>query len=171
MRTSSVKTYDTVIKILGQVESLKPGMTAIVNIHVDQVPDVLAVPVHAVVQVDREIWCYIEAAGGVERRDVVIGRSNEKFVHIREGLSLGDRVVLNPMDIFDEQQQQNVNEISPESGVPEMPESLAAAAAEEAATQAATTIARTRLRSWTARQPRLSVLDWTWNLPEISPLG
>ncbi len=136
MSSSSVKTYETIVKILGEVESLKPGMTAVVNIHVDQISDILAVPVHAVVQVDREIWCYVEAAGGVERRDVVIGRSNEKFVHIREGLSAGDRVVLNPMDIFDEQQQQNINEISPESGVPEMPESLAAAA-EQAAQQAA----------------------------------
>ena len=128
MSASSVKTYDTVVKILGEVENLKPGMTAVVNIHVDHVPDVLAVPVHAVVELDREIWCYAEAAGGVERRDVVIGRSNEKFVHIREGLSEGDRVVLNPMDIFDESQQQNTKEISPESGVPEMPESLAEAA-------------------------------------------
>ena len=136
MSSSSVKTYETVVKILGEVESLKPGMTAVVNIHVDQVPDILAVPVHAVVQVDREIWCYVDAGGGVERRDVVIGRSNEKFVHIRDGLAAGDRVVLNPMDIFDEQQQQNINEISPEEGVPEMPESLAAAA-EQASQQAA----------------------------------
>ncbi len=138
MSSSSVKTYETVIKILGKVESLKPGMTAVVNIHVDQISDILAVPVQAVVQANRETWCYVDAPAGVERRDVVIGRSNEKFVHIREGLSVGDRVVLNPMDIFDEQQQQEVNEISPEAGVPEMPESLAAAAAEEAAAQAAT---------------------------------
>ena len=141
MSSSSVKTYETVVKILGEVESLKPGMTAVVNIHVDKILDVLAVPVHAVVQVDRDIWCYVAATGGVERRDVVIGRSNEKFVHIREGLATGDRVVLNPMDIFDEQQQQNINEISPESGVPEMPETLAAAA-EEAARQAASSESR-----------------------------
>ena len=128
MSSSSVKTYETVVRILGEVKSLKPGMTAVVNIHVDQIPDVLAVPVHAVVQVDRDIWCYVAAEGGVERRDVVIGRSNEKFVHIREGLSKGDRVVLNPMDIFDEQQQQNINAISPESGVPEMPAFLPASA-------------------------------------------
>ena len=135
MSASSVKTYETVVKILGEVESLKPGMTAVVNIHVDQVADIIAVPVHAVVQVDREVWCYIQANGGIERRDVVIGRSNEKFVHIREGLSVGDRVVLNPMDIYDDQQQENTNEISPESGVPEMPEDLADAvqgAAEQA---------------------------------------
>jgi HlyD family secretion protein len=129
---SSVKTYDTEVKLLGEVENLKPGMTAVVNIHVDQVPDVLAVPVQAVVQVDRETWCYVESGSGVERRDVTIGRSNEKFVHIREGLSEGDRVVLNPMDIFDEQQEGQGSEISPEAGVPELSESQ-----EEAAKKAA----------------------------------
>jgi RND family efflux transporter MFP subunit len=126
--SGGVKTYETVVKILDEVDRLKPGMTAVVTIHVDQIPNVLAVPVQSVVQVNREIWCYVEAEKEVERRDVELGRSNEKFVHIREGLSAGDRVVLNPMDIFDEQQQQTPNEISPEAGTPEMPESLQAAA-------------------------------------------
>ena len=105
------------------------------TIHVDHIPDVLAVPVQSVVQVDREIWCYVQGENDIERRDVTLGRSNEKFVHVRDGLSEGDRVVLNPMDIFDEQQQETPNEISPEAGAPELSESLQAAA--QAAAKAA----------------------------------
>ena len=113
-------------------------MTAVVNIHVDKVDDVVAVPVHSVVQVDSQTWCYVEGPNGVERRDVEIGRSNEKFVHIREGLTAGDRVVMNPMDIFDEQQQQATRKISPQSGEPEMPADLAEAAKQDAASRTAT---------------------------------
>ncbi len=119
-----MKTYETVVHLVDEVENLKPGMTAVVNMHVDKIEDVLAVPVQAIVQANRETWCYVGTDDGVERRDIKIGRSNDKFVHVQEGLGEGDRVVLNPMDIFEENERET-NEISPESGVPEMPESLA----------------------------------------------
>ena len=124
MSAGSVKTYETVVRLVDEVENLKPGMTAVVNMHVDKVQDVLAVPVQAVVQADRQTWCYVDTGRGVERRDIKIGRSNDKFVLIQDGLAAGDRVVLNSMDIFDEQERE-MNEISPESGAPELPESLA----------------------------------------------
>ena len=127
--SSSVKTYETIVKLIDEVQNneLKPGMTAVVNIHVDEIEDVVSVPVQAVVQVEQHTWCYIESASGVERRDVKIGRSNDKFVHVIEGVNAGDRVVLNPMDILDDQQaetNEDTKEISPESGTPELPESM-----------------------------------------------
>ncbi len=121
--SGSAKTYETIVRIVDDVEQLKPGMTAVVNMHVDRVEDILAVPVQAIIQADRETWCYVKVANGVERRDIEIGRSNDKFVHIREGIEEGERVVLNSMDIYDQEDQ--TREISAESGVPEMPESLA----------------------------------------------
>jgi len=124
MGSGSAKTYETIVRLVDEVEQLKPGMTAVVNMHVDRVEDVLAVPVQAIIQADRQTWCYVEAANGVERRDIEIGRSNDKFVHIRSGIEEGERIVLNSMDIYD-QEDQETQEISAESGVPEMPESLA----------------------------------------------
>ena len=122
--SGSAKTYETIVRLVDEVEQLKPGMTAVVNMHVDRVEDVLAVPVQAIIQADRQTWCYVEVPNGVERRDIEIGRSNDKFVHIRSGIEEGERIVLNSMDIYD-QEDQETQEISAESGVPEMPDSLA----------------------------------------------
>ena len=81
-------------------------MTAVANIHVDSLPNVLAVPVQAVVQVDRDTWCYVNTRRGAQRKDIVPGRSNDKFVHIEQGLTEGDVVLLNPMDIVEEKERQ-----------------------------------------------------------------
>ncbi|MEE3371322.1 MAG: efflux RND transporter periplasmic adaptor subunit [Planctomycetota bacterium] len=102
----STKTYKTTVRITEDVESLKPGMTAVANIHVDSLPNVLAVPVQAVVQVDRNTWCYVNTGRGAQRKDIVPGRSNDKFVHIEQGLTEGDVVILNPMDILEEKERQ-----------------------------------------------------------------
>ena len=55
----SVKTYETVVRLVDEVENLKPGMTAVVNMHVDKVKNVLAVPVQAIVQANQATWCYV----------------------------------------------------------------------------------------------------------------
>ncbi|MBN1851618.1 MAG: efflux RND transporter periplasmic adaptor subunit [Pirellulales bacterium] len=128
-----VKTYETIVRIEEKVEQLKPGMTAVVEIHVDRIKDVLAVPIQAIVQVNRDIWCYIEGDGGVEQRLLSIGRTNDKFVHILDGLAEGDRVVLNPMLILESQQE--TEKIGPDAQEPEPlegeTESLASAREDE----------------------------------------
>lgn len=100
------KVYQTIVTIDGEVDQLKPGMTAIVDIHVDHLEDVLSVPVQAIVQVGKESWCYVDRNGKVERQPVELGVTNHKFVEIRNGLQEGDRIVLNPMAIVDESKNQ-----------------------------------------------------------------
>jgi len=117
---TSVKTYDCLIRIQERVENLKPGMTAVVDIHVDRLKGVLSIPVQAVAQVKKETWCYVHSHEGVERRLIKLGRSNDKFVQVLEGLSAGDRVILNTDAIFDEAEEEDT-EISPEAGVEEAP--------------------------------------------------
>lgn len=102
--SSDTKIYKTIVTIDEDVERLKPGMTAVVEIHIDHLKDVLTVPVQAIVQMQGQTWLYIEAGGGVERRDIQLGRTNDKFVEIKSGLVAGDRAVLNPMAIIDETQ-------------------------------------------------------------------
>jgi RND family efflux transporter MFP subunit len=97
-----VKVYETIVTIDEAVEQLKPGMTAVVEIHVDCRKDVLSVPVQAVVQVQQDTWCYVEDADGVQRRTVKLGRSNDRFVEVLDGLEEGDTVVLNPMDVVEQ---------------------------------------------------------------------
>ncbi len=112
---SDVKVYETIVEITEDVEGLKPGMTAVVEIHVDRLRDVLSVPVTAVVQIGRDNWVYVENSGKVERRVISLGQTNDKFIHIPDGLSEGDQVVLNPMSSVDESQRDESG-ISPDEG-------------------------------------------------------
>lgn len=99
--SSDTKVYSTIVTIDQEVEQLKPGMTAVVEIHVDRLQNVLAVPVQAIVQVGQETWVYLERGGRPQRQHVRLGATNDKFVEISEGMSEGDRVVLNPSAIAD----------------------------------------------------------------------
>ena len=74
---------------------LRPGMTAEVKIRVQTIPNVLQVPVQAIVEHDGKnyVLTYDKAAGW-EKHEVKIGATNDKTVVIREGLKEGDKVVM-----------------------------------------------------------------------------
>ncbi len=96
---SDTKVYQTIVTIDEPVQRLKPGMTAIAEIHVDRLNSVLTVPVQAIVQVGKDTACYIAGQPAPQRRAVKLGRTNDKLVQILDGVQAGDRVVLNPMAI------------------------------------------------------------------------
>ncbi len=99
---SDTKMYKTFVTIDEEVQDLKPGMTAVVEIHVAEVHDALTVPVQAIIQSQQSTYCYVERQGRVERQEIEVGRSNEKFVEIKSGLVENDRVVLNTNAVVDE---------------------------------------------------------------------
>lgn len=118
--SSGAKTYETIILINDEVENLKPGMTAVCEIHVDRLRNVLTIPVTAVVQRGRKTFCYVDTSSGPKQRDLVLGRTNDKFIEIKEGLQENEIVVLNPMSILPETEESG-NEISPEGDEPDDP--------------------------------------------------
>jgi RND family efflux transporter MFP subunit len=97
--SSDVKVYDVIVTIDEQVDHLKPGMTAIVDINVDRHEDVIAVPVQAVMQEEDKTWCYVDGRHGLERRELKLGASSDSMVQIVEGLDAGERIVLNPTTV------------------------------------------------------------------------
>ncbi|MBL8850341.1 MAG: hypothetical protein JNG89_11740, partial [Planctomycetaceae bacterium] len=96
--------YDTVIKFDAQA-GLKPGMTAAVEIFLAQFHDVLRVPVAAVVEQDGEFWCWVDSGKKPVKRSLKLGDTNDQFIVVESGLSEGERVVLNPLDLLDEAQR------------------------------------------------------------------
>ena len=90
--------YETIVTIDQSVQDLKPGMTAVVEIHVDQLNDVLTVPIQAVVQEKESTFVYLRR-GSIVRQEIEIGGTNEKLVEVKSGLSELDQVVLNPMSV------------------------------------------------------------------------
>ena len=133
---SDTKVYQTVITIDEPVERLKPGMTAVAEIHVDRLENVLTVPVQAIVQVGKESACYVAESQEEtpQRRVVKLGRTNDKLVQILDGVGPGQRVVLNPMAIAEEAPK---SAEAPEQQPEKTPEQISAASGRPAPAAAA----------------------------------
>lgn len=129
---SDIKVYTTIVTIDEEVDLLKPGMTAVADIHVDLLKDVITVPVQAIVQIGEESWCYVSAGSNVERRPVDVGQSNDKFVEIKSGLTVGEQIVLNTGAIMDE--SSDSASTASEDGDEEEPDSGESASAKDSST-------------------------------------
>ncbi len=73
---------------------LKPGTTASVDILVDRLPDVLAVPVGAVYSEGGKSYVFTPERGGLRHVEVKLGASNDTHVEVKEGLTAGQQVAL-----------------------------------------------------------------------------
>jgi len=99
-----LKVYPTTIKIDGVHDWLRPGMSSEVEILVDQLVDVVYVPVQAVTYWDDQRVVYVDNGGRPERRVVETGTFSESFIEITSGLREGEEVLLLPP-------QQSITEI------------------------------------------------------------
>ncbi len=88
--------YDTIVE-LPNVDGLKPGMSAEVEVLIARHNDVLMIPVAAVVETDTGDLCWVKTAEGAQRRTLELGDSNDVFTIVEAGLQEGDQVVLNPL--------------------------------------------------------------------------
>ncbi len=95
---NDTKVYETIVTIDEKVEHLKPGMTAVTEILVDSIPDVVTVPLHAVVQHDEQTYVLVRENDNLEPRSVDLGRASETRVSIHHGLSEGESIAINPQE-------------------------------------------------------------------------
>jgi len=102
MIIQGVVNFKVVVELHDLDEAIKPGMTAAVNIVVDQIEDVLLVPNRAVRVQDGERVVYVLREGMLEPVKVRLGVSSETHSEVIEsGLREGDLIVLNPPAVFD----------------------------------------------------------------------
>ncbi|MEX2140424.1 MAG: HlyD family efflux transporter periplasmic adaptor subunit [Pirellulales bacterium] len=95
--SGNIKQYATYVEMTEPPPGIRPGLTANVEIHVDQIPDAIAVPVHALHEHKGQYYCLVKNDEGVEEaRWVDIGASNDKLVVIKSGLAVGDSMIANP---------------------------------------------------------------------------
>ncbi|MEM7699104.1 MAG: efflux RND transporter periplasmic adaptor subunit [Verrucomicrobiota bacterium] len=90
----SLKVYPATIEIDGKHEFLKPGMTAKVEIIIDQLEDVLYVPVQSVFSENDDQFVFVDTLTGYERRLVDVGQHNNEFIEIQGGVEEGETVRL-----------------------------------------------------------------------------
>lgn len=92
--TPNLKVYPSTINIIGTHAWLKPGMNAQVEIIINQLANVVFVPVQSVEVVDDVHFCYVDTDSGLERREIKTGLFNDEFIEIRSGLEPGELVSL-----------------------------------------------------------------------------
>jgi len=91
-----LKVYATEVSINGSHTFLKPGMSAKVEILVEQLYDVTIVPVQVIANHEGKKICHVMTGQGPKQREVVTGAFNDTFVEVVSGLQVGEEVLLNP---------------------------------------------------------------------------
>jgi hypothetical protein len=94
--SANVKEYATQVRIDGEPDGLRPGMTAEVEILVAHLEDVLSLPVASVVEQHGTFYCWVRNGETIEKRRLELGMSNDRFIEVKQGVSEGDEVLLNP---------------------------------------------------------------------------
>ena len=102
--TGNVVKYDTVIELPSE-EGLKPGMSADVDVILAIHEDVLTIPVAAVVETEDGMYCWVQSKTGPTKRLIELGDSNDVFIEIIAGLNEGEKVVLNPVSLIAEAEE------------------------------------------------------------------
>jgi HlyD family secretion protein len=94
--------FRVVVELTDPDEEVKPGMTAAVNIVVDELEDVLLVPNRAVRFQEGKQVVYILKDNQVVPVTIQIGASSDVSSQVVDGdLQLGDLIVLNPPTVFE----------------------------------------------------------------------
>ena len=93
---SNVRKYAVFIRIIDPPMSLKPGMNASVSIQSRFQKDALLAPLQTVYSVQGQSFCLVKNGDDYETKEVVVGGDNSKMVMFKEGVSVGDELVMNP---------------------------------------------------------------------------
>ncbi len=94
--------FNVTVELTDADENVKPGMTAAVNIIVNQVNNVLLVPNRAVRLINGQRVVYVLSNGQLKKVNISLGATSDTQSQVVEGeLQAGDKVVLNPpQDLF-----------------------------------------------------------------------
>ncbi|MCH7701209.1 MAG: efflux RND transporter periplasmic adaptor subunit [Planctomycetes bacterium] len=89
-----LKEYETVITLNPTTVPLKPGVTATVRIIIEQLDDVLAIPVPAVYGRGARHFVFRGSSRSAEAVEIEVGAASNEFVEVRSGLAIGDPILL-----------------------------------------------------------------------------
>jgi RND family efflux transporter MFP subunit len=112
--SGSVREYAAVVAIETDSNGLRPGMTAAVEILIENLEDVLSVPVQALVEQKGKYYCWVQEPIGVEKREIQLGLGNNTRMQVTGGLHPGEQVLLNPRESIakareDQHDEESVN--------------------------------------------------------------
>ena len=73
---------------------LKPGMFAEQTIVLEKIADVLCVPLNAALEDNGSRFVFVESGDAYTKKEIVVGANDDRYIEIRDGLSPGERVVV-----------------------------------------------------------------------------
>lgn len=91
------KEYVVEVDLTTTTLPLKPGMSTRNEIIIEELKDVVYVPLQAVYMVDGKPQVKMARLAGGQQREVKVGRNNDRFVEITDGLKPGDEILLTAM--------------------------------------------------------------------------
>jgi len=91
---SKIKIFPVQISISGESEKLLPGLTVSCRIIVNEVPEVLLIPLESLFRDQAIEYVYLKSGSGFKRREIKTGAINTDFVIITEGLNENDLIAL-----------------------------------------------------------------------------
>jgi len=89
-----LKVYRAEITLSGQTLQLRPGMSASAEIVIDELKDVLTVPIHACYRSGDHYYVFANERGQPVIREVDVGLHNDHRVEIQSGLEEGEKIYL-----------------------------------------------------------------------------
>jgi RND family efflux transporter MFP subunit len=94
--SSSIKEYAVFIEILDPPDNIRTGMTAGVQVFVEQLADAKQIPIQGLYEHGGEMYTLVQRGPqSFETKQVEIGATNDTMATIEAGLEEGDEVVLN----------------------------------------------------------------------------
>ena len=106
--SGDVVRYDVIVA-LPKLEDLKPGTSAKLEIVMNELEEVLTIPVAATVEIDEQTYCWVETKTGVEQRLLETKVGDDVFVVVTDGVHVGEKVVMNPLLYTDAPQDKDEN--------------------------------------------------------------
>jgi HlyD family secretion protein len=111
---SDIKVYTTFVSLQGDTSklNLRPGMSAQVEILVEEVPDVLSVPVQSILQFKDKDWVFVKDGDGFRKQEITVGVSNDQHVEVKKGIKEGDQVAMTPSVLLSEDERREAYSIA-----------------------------------------------------------
>lgn len=90
------RTFEVRIRLKDPPKTIKPGMSAEVEIIVDKIENALVVPTQAIFEREKRSFLYVVRDSKADLTEVKPGRSSWTYTEIISGIKEGDEIIINP---------------------------------------------------------------------------
>ncbi|GJQ64224.1 MAG: hypothetical protein SCALA702_32770 [Melioribacteraceae bacterium] len=102
---SQIKVFEISVDINERSDILKPGMTTSNKIIMNEIADVLFVPIESVFERDGEKVVFVKNGSSFEQKKVELGEKGEDYIIVNSGVQSGDEVAL--LDPYDQPEEED----------------------------------------------------------------